>query len=273
MNGQAEGEATDHSTAPIRSGRPHGSCGISVLRGYFDCRRSVLAARPTGTAWRIARTKGQSSAGLDHDRICTGVHCGGGFFQRHHSNRRHRPDGAAHRGRRPTGCVRRAHAMAAPLRMVLDADRRTPHARRRIVVRFAQGNLGAFSLGTALGLVWTPCAGPVLGSILTLIATRDSLVSGAVLLSVYAVGAAVPLLAIGWGGHAVTTRVRVFARHSRRLQQGFGAVMIAFAVARPAVRTGRKCWRSRASPLHKLPTEAVLTSLLWSWIGQHAESL
>ena len=199
MNGQAEGEATDHSTAPIRSGRPHGSCGISVLRGYFDCRRSVLAARPTGTAWRIARTKGQSSAGLDHDRICTGVHCGGGFFQRHHSNRRHRPDGAAHRGRRPTGCVRRAHAMAAPLRMVLDADRRTPHARRRIVVRFAQGNLGAFSLGTALGLVWTPCAGPVLGSILTLIATRDSLVSGAVLLSVYAVGAAVPLLAIGWG--------------------------------------------------------------------------
>jgi hypothetical protein len=48
----------------------------------------------------------------------------GGFFQRHHSNRRHRPDGVAHRGRRPIGCVRRAHAMAVPLRMVLDADRR-----------------------------------------------------------------------------------------------------------------------------------------------------
>lgn len=29
----------------------------------------------------------------------------------------------------------------------------------------------------------------------------------------------------------MTTRVKVFARHSRRLQQGFGAVMIAFAVA------------------------------------------
>ena len=44
----------------------------------------------------------------------------------------------------------------------------------RMVMRFAQGNLGAFALGTALGLVWTPCAGPVLASILTLIATRDS---------------------------------------------------------------------------------------------------
>ena len=34
-----------------------------------------------------------------------------------------------------------------------------------------QGLLGGFVLGTTLGLVWTPCAGPVLGSILTVIAT------------------------------------------------------------------------------------------------------
>jgi len=101
----------------------------------------------------------------------------------------------------------------------------------RIVMGFAQGKLGALALGTALGLVWTPCAGPVLASILTLIATANSLVSGAALLSVYAVGAAIPLLAIGWGGQAVTTRVKVLARYSRRLQQGFGVAMIAFAVA------------------------------------------
>ena len=101
----------------------------------------------------------------------------------------------------------------------------------RIVMRFANGKLGALALGTALGLVWTPCAGPVLASILTLIATADSLVSGAALLLVYALGAAIPLLAIGWGGQAVTARVKVFARYSRRLQQGFGVAMIAFAVA------------------------------------------
>ena len=96
---------------------------------------------------------------------------------------------------------------------------------------FAQGKLGALALGAALGLVWTPCAGPVLASILTLIATANSLASGAVLLLVYAVGAAIPLLAIGWGGQAVTIRVKVLARYSRRLQQGFGAAIIAFAVA------------------------------------------
>jgi len=101
----------------------------------------------------------------------------------------------------------------------------------RGLIRVAHGNSGAFVLGTTLGLVWTPCAGPVLASILTLIATANSFISGAVLLSVYAVGAAVALLAIAWGGQAVTIRVRVFARYSHRLQQGFGAAMIAFAVA------------------------------------------
>jgi cytochrome c-type biogenesis protein len=101
----------------------------------------------------------------------------------------------------------------------------------RSIARFVDSNFGAFSLGTALGLVWTPCAGPVLGSILTLIAAAETLVAGGVLLAVYAVGAAVPLLAIGWGGQAITSHVRVLALHARRLQQGFGVAMIAFAVA------------------------------------------
>jgi cytochrome c-type biogenesis protein len=34
-----------------------------------------------------------------------------------------------------------------------------------------QGNIGGFLLGTTLGLAWTPCADPVLGSILTVVAT------------------------------------------------------------------------------------------------------
>jgi cytochrome c-type biogenesis protein len=46
-----------------------------------------------------------------------------------------------------------------------------------------------------------------------------------------AVGAAVPTLAIAYGGQFVTTRVRSIARVSRRLQQGFGAVIIVFAAA------------------------------------------
>ena len=95
----------------------------------------------------------------------------------------------------------------------------------------SQGAIGGFLLGTTLGLVWTPCAGPVLGSILTIVATSVDTAWASLLLVVYAVGAALPMLAIAYGGQAVTTRVRSIARISPRLQQGFGVVVIAFAVA------------------------------------------
>ena len=93
-----------------------------------------------------------------------------------------------------------------------------------------QGVIGGFVLGTTLGLVWTPCAGPVLGSILTVIATSKDTAWASLLLVVYAIGAALPMLAIAYGGQAVTTRVRRVARIAPRLQQGFGVVVIGFAL-------------------------------------------
>jgi cytochrome c-type biogenesis protein len=94
-----------------------------------------------------------------------------------------------------------------------------------------QGNIGGFVLGTTLGLVWAPCAGPALGSILTLVATsKDTAWAGAQLVA-YAIGAAIPMLAIAYGGQAVTTRISSIAKVSPRLQQGFGVAVIAFAVA------------------------------------------
>ena len=94
-----------------------------------------------------------------------------------------------------------------------------------------RSNLGGFVLGTTLGLVWTPCAGPVLGSILTIVATSNDISWASVLLVAYTIGAAIPMLIIAYGGQAVTSRVRSIAKISPRLQQGFGVVVIAFAIA------------------------------------------
>ena len=94
-----------------------------------------------------------------------------------------------------------------------------------------EGTLAGFLLGTTLGLVWTPCAGPVLGSILTLVATSKDTAWASLELVTYAIGAALPMLAIAYGGQAVTTRVRSLARISPRLQQAFGVIVIGFAVA------------------------------------------
>ena len=93
------------------------------------------------------------------------------------------------------------------------------------------GAAGGFVLGVSLGLVWTPCAGPVLGSILTLIATSQDTASGAALLITYALGAAIPMLAIAYGGQAITTRVRGIARFAPVLRPTFGALVIAVALA------------------------------------------
>ena len=95
----------------------------------------------------------------------------------------------------------------------------------------AQTNLGGFVLGTTLGLIWTPCAGPVLGAILTAIATSPDRAHGALLLLTYTVGAALPMLGIAYGGQAISTRLRSVAPYTARLQQAFGVIVIAFALS------------------------------------------
>ena len=55
------------------------------------------------------------------------------------------------------------------------------------------GNMGGLLLGMTLGVVWTPCAGPVLGSILTVVATSHDLTWSGLLLLAYAIGSGIPI--------------------------------------------------------------------------------
>ena len=64
------------------------------------------------------------------------------------------------------------------------------------------GKLGTLAVGAAFGAGWTPCIGPVLGAILTLAGTSETIWSGVGLLLVYSIGLAVPFmlaaLALDW---------------------------------------------------------------------------
>lgn len=91
------------------------------------------------------------------------------------------------------------------------------------------GLSSGFVLGTSLGLVWTPCAGPVLGSILTLVAAKQNLSQAGALLFAYALGAGIPMLAIAYGGQAATGKVRALSKHTTTIQRVFGAVIILVA--------------------------------------------
>ncbi len=56
-----------------------------------------------------------------------------------------------------------------------------------------------FLVGTAFAFGWTPCIGPVLGSILTIAAVETSITQGIILLSFYSLGLAIPFVLSGYG--------------------------------------------------------------------------
>jgi cytochrome c biogenesis protein CcdA len=120
--------------------------------------------------------------------------------------------------------------------------------------RAGDGNAGGFVLGLTLGVLWTPCAGPVLGSILTLIATAMDLPWAAVLLGCYALGAGIPMLAIGYGGRYATTRIRRIAPYTTGMQRTFGVLVVAIAVATAfQLDTPVVAWISNFLPQGALP--------------------
>ena len=70
----------------------------------------------------------------------------------------------------------------------------------RVPQFFAPGRpANSLILGSAFGIGWTPCVGPILGSILLLASTSATALSGALLLTIFSAGLAIPFLAIAAG--------------------------------------------------------------------------
>ncbi len=94
---------------------------------------------------------------------------------------------------------------------------------------------GAYLLGVAFALGWTPCIGPVLGSILMVTATTAS-VDGIVLLAVYSLGLGVPFLLAALFTESLLRGMRAMRLTGRVLQVVAGIGMIAMGLA---MMTGR----------------------------------
>ncbi len=106
-----------------------------------------------------------------------------------------------------------------------------PFARIPALRSVGTGTRGGFVLGLALGVVYVPCAGPVLAAIVVNGATGH-IGGGTIALTVaFAVGVAIPLLFFALAGRRVAERVSVFRRHQRGIRIGAGAAVIALAVA------------------------------------------
>ena len=96
----------------------------------------------------------------------------------------------------------------------------------RLARRQPTGNSGTFVLGLGLGVVFAPCAGPVLAAITAVGTHHDVSLSSVVLTVDFAAGAAVPLLIFALAGQRVGDRVAAFRSHAPLARRIGGVVML-----------------------------------------------
>jgi cytochrome c-type biogenesis protein len=90
----------------------------------------------------------------------------------------------------------------------------------------APGFLGSFVVGAGFGFGWSPCIGPILGAVLTLAGSRETVFEGITLLAVYSAGLAVPFLAAGWSIDWFFSAFARVKKHFRTLELVSGVLLI-----------------------------------------------
>lgn len=92
--------------------------------------------------------------------------------------------------------------------------------------------LGALLLGSVLGLVWTPCSGPLLGSAFALVASEGGAGRGGIVLSVFGLGAAIPLVMVAYASRSGFARARGWVlAHMEPVRKAFAMVLLVLGLA------------------------------------------
>lgn len=93
------------------------------------------------------------------------------------------------------------------------------------------GGAHGFFIGSAFGLSWTPCVGPILGGVLTYVASQERApFEGALLLGVFSSGIVAPLLVVAIGTDYLLPRLRKFSQYTPRIEKLAGYGLVFFSV-------------------------------------------
>jgi len=93
-----------------------------------------------------------------------------------------------------------------------------------------RGHFGSFIVGLTFGAGWTPCIGPILGSILLIASTTGSALQGFKLLLVYSLGLAVPFMATSLAINSFLSHYSSIQKYMRLIMFLSGLLLIAFGV-------------------------------------------
>jgi len=83
-----------------------------------------------------------------------------------------------------------------------------------------------FIVGMAFGFGWTPCIGPILGSILALASTEETIYKAILLLSFYSLGLAIPFILSGYLMQKFLLFSKNFKRNINLVTKGGGIILL-----------------------------------------------
>lgn len=106
----------------------------------------------------------------------------------------------------------------------------------------ARGKSGSFLLGLAFAFGWTPCIGPILGALLLLAATKETVTEGVFLLGVYSLGLGIPFFLTALGINKFLTFYKGFRRYLQWVERFAGVLLIGIGVL---VFTNQLTWLAR----------------------------
>jgi cytochrome c-type biogenesis protein len=113
------------------------------------------------------------------------------------------------------------HTMGVFRLAVLDNEKRL-HSQRK-----PAGPLGAMLVGVAFAFGWTPCIGPILGGILAIAGSRNSVGQGVLLLAVYSLGLGIPFLITSLAINQFFSAAKRIRGYYHAIEMTSGALLIA----------------------------------------------
>jgi cytochrome c-type biogenesis protein len=101
----------------------------------------------------------------------------------------------------------------------------------RVEVSRPVGLWGAYVVGLAFALGWTPCIGPILAAILAVAASRNTLAQGAGLLAVYSLGLGVPFIIAALAVGPFAAFMLRFRAHLAHMERVMGGLLVLTGIA------------------------------------------
>ena len=97
---------------------------------------------------------------------------------------------------------------------------------KRIQTNISKNFFSPILIGMAFAFGWTPCIGPILGSILVLASTEDSLGRGILLLSFYSIGLAIPFILSGYLMQKFLVFSKNFKKNINKISKIGGVILL-----------------------------------------------